>query len=288
MLGDALLANMRLMPHAVITADSEAATMPASYLATEQPGQRWRATSLSAADAYINLSAVPAATGVTTYQFVGLIAHNGSSAGTFTVMTGASKAASSSSGTAAYVSSALPLWQTTDLAGLSYRHSWILLPAARSIAAEPWLHIKVQDAGNTAGFFDCGCVLIDQPFIPAYPLKPRPKAGSIQAVQALQSVLGAVFPREMPIAARRELVFQASGSAAIAALQNEAARIEREIRLDRAVFALLDRTPSTQAMRLAIYGLLESLPMVDLTELWSYLEIPYAINEMLPGWEPQE
>lgn len=202
-----LLALPLLSDAAQLSADSQAGSMPASYLQLMQPTDVWRATSLSGAVQHWNLLSPQL------FNLVWLGYTNASSAATIQVR--ASNTLANLPGSPAWDSGVLSHWPVPTLAGWKARRGWthgyVWLGDPEQAGSSAWptvtpyqyVHVTISDPTNPDGYYQAGRSYISLAWRPTYDLKPGWSLKPVQGNQIAQSQSG---PRYIvPGAIQRQL-----------------------------------------------------------------------------------
>lgn len=275
---------MKMMDWAVITAGSEASSMPATNLAHMQPRRRWRATASDQVEATFNMTAALAAstveqTGLTGYRLLVLGYSTASRDSTLEVFCGNSQVEVADSGAPYYLSRDYWLSLDNDRGRFPLRHTWLEFP---SLFSYPWVRFKITDPNFAdLGYLDTGIALLHPGYYPTLPLAEQPTANVDEERREIRSLRGARHLQRRPRERLRDYNLQATGDNAPAEAEAEWLGLQEAVGVSEPVVVIDDLDATTRTMNRILYGTLENLSKLKIPETWGLGRIDLSVRELL-------
>lgn len=265
-MGNIVLALPTVSDRAVITAGSEAATMPASNLLRRQPSDMWRALDLDNAFVTLDLGAAEPV------RLVWLGYTNASSAATWRVRAAATEADLTAA--PGYDSGSLSHWPVAELSDWDRTHAFLWLPAAETWR---WWRIDVDDPANPDGFYQAGRLYLSDPWQPSRNYRFGASDGYQDDSQPQRARGGQTYVADGAMWREGSFSLRFQGREE---MRSQASRIDRLVGTRRDLLIVYDPEDLSRFMDECFYARLAELrPLV--LERWRLYEKTYTWTE----WE---
>lgn len=262
-----MLATKRRVEDGTLTAAGTlSSTLPVANLATDQPGEAARWTSLTGMAIVLELDAAQA------INLIALIAHNGTGSATWQIRGATSEANLTAS--PGYDSGSVSMWPATGRPSGHDKLTSIHVPA--SAQTFQWWRIDISDGSNPDGYFEAGALIVDDAFQPGVNMAYGQAIGFDDPSEQVRAEGGQTWAT--PTGARRTVQFTL-GFESEADMMGTAYEIDRRRGARKPVFWVFDPAETTHLHRRAVYGLQTALRPIVLPAVSVY-EKRYTLAEM--------